>query len=200
MNTATNTRDALTKKQAKKFIGKRGKRVAIAKDVLKQLKAKKFHADGTYFELEDRDFNFWGERHLWSASTLQSEMKKLKTCKVCAIGAALTSGIMLYGEVEGDEFDPTSGFNSNAAKSFFTQKELAAMEAIFETRSHQQLLSIDFYQKIKWEEGLRRKVREHTTYDQRMKCIFKSIASNNGRVSQADIFKRIKRLLKKKTV
>ena len=111
-------------------------RVEIAKDVLKQLRAKVYWGSICYFNagyttpLKNNDYYNTGPDNL-SGAEVQKEVKQLERCGVCAIGAAVISGIRLYDGVPGKYFDPDDGADGKAAQRFFTKKQLVEMEQMY---------------------------------------------------------------------
>ena len=172
-------------------------RVAIAKDVLKQLENDVYVARGVYFSgsgvLEDitsahespdndDDINPDIGANL-TGPQIQEEVKNLKSCQVCAIGAAIVSGIRLYDGVSGNMFDPCKGASSRAGQRFFTKEQLGFMEGIFEATSDALWCNADvssgnyhYFQMVERSE--------------RMKIVFQSIIDNEGEVVESDMASR----------
>ena len=115
---------------------KRKQCVAIAQDVIKQIKARKYIAQtGAYFT-PPKDNKF-------VAGDLQKQLMSAPPCKVCALGSALLSTVRLHNQFELDiekgwDNRPTGGVYLDSdkmhdrLKEFFTQEEIAMIEAIFE--------------------------------------------------------------------
>jgi hypothetical protein len=105
----------------------RQKAVAIAKDVLDQLNAKKYFAtEGTYLGLE--------LAYKREDESLQHILEK-ESCNVCAIGATFASCVRLQNEVTVGAVRNELGsvdFMSGVMRGAFTFKELSVMEAVFE--------------------------------------------------------------------
>ena len=151
-------------------------RVAIAKDVIKQLKAGVYIPAGTYFWVATEG-TFSG---LLSNENVQEEVLKLQDCKVCAIGAAFVSGVRLFDGISGKNWDIYKGSNSVGAQSFFTRKQLCNMEEWFEVTKWPLTTALE--DKI---------LRMHRS--QRMRIVFRSIIANNGQVKNGDIKKRFEK-------
>ncbi len=108
------------------------KRVAIAQDVLKQLRTKKYVAERDLYvsvEFKGDTDNNWNARF----DDVKSNIHKVKECRVCAIGSCIVSATRLgntltFREME-DERDPKT--RKLLAKAF-TQKQLYLMESAFE--------------------------------------------------------------------
>lgn len=81
----------------KKKQTKAEKRVAIARDVLRQLAARKFIAEsGVYCSIDDADAQ---KIDATSSDDLQKALKKVKRCNVCALGAAFVSSVLKFDEM-----------------------------------------------------------------------------------------------------
>lgn len=100
--------------------GKQRQCVAIARDALKQIEAKRYLAKhGTY-----------GERYFRglpkSKSGFQAAVKKFKYCEVCAVGALFTSLVRKY-----DDCTPESRYHDKL-REYFTCDEVEEIEDYFE--------------------------------------------------------------------
>jgi len=159
-------------------LSKNQMRVAIAKDVIKQLKAGVYIPAGTYFWADDLPTGFGSG--LLSNENVQEEVLKLEACRVCAIGAAFVSGVRLFDGISGKNWDIYKGSNSVGAQSFFTKKQLCNMEEWFEVTKWPLTTALE--DKI---------LRMHRS--QRMRIVFRSIIANNGQVKNGDIKKRFEK-------
>ena len=118
---------ALARAMTKPKLTPKQKRVAIAKDVLKQIKASKFIA-GT------GNFCHVGE---WS-DTLpkligKKQLLKLKPkCTVCAIGAAIVSGIRLFNKINITNCEITRFQQRRMIVKFFGLSQAEQIENAFE--------------------------------------------------------------------
>lgn len=113
-------------------------RVVIAKDVLLQLKKKKFiPLTGNYCLISKLSKNVRDE------DQLQQELKQNNTCTVCALGACFASSVLKYNDFcvadvdlpdSTDEEVPTvAGSNvANHLRKYFTRKQLGLIEYYFE--------------------------------------------------------------------
>jgi hypothetical protein len=164
----------------KKKLSKREMRLAIAKDVLKQLKLRVYWAKSTYFRSSNSPLNNQERLSSMNGAQVQKAVKDLASCEVCAIGAAIVSGVRLYDGVKGHRFDPGEGALSWAGQRFFTEHQLDMMEGFFEACTG---FSSD---------ELERKV-ENMPHRQRMEIVFGSIAKNDGRVVKKDILNRFQK-------
>ena len=134
------------------------KRVAIARDVIKQIAAKRiFISSGEYLSgrHDDIDLN-------------QKNINEVKPCQVCQIGSAIVSGIRLFNQVS---IPFNLGANDskamNLVTTWFTKKTAVMMEGAFEggggwlTRHYVKLsdkeleAAINFYVKHKGDETKR---------------------------------------------
>lgn len=117
------------------------KRVAIAKDVIKSLKLKKYIAEeGLYVEFD----NFSEFKPEESVQTILRS-KKAPVCNVCALGACFLSMVKFENKVtvldlEQKGFDshkenkksPNSAFRGRLEK-YFSKKQLGIIESVFES-------------------------------------------------------------------
>ena len=169
--------------KTKKKLGKREMRVAIAKDVLKQLKTKKYNARSIYFSASSVHLS---SQYSMTGPELQAGLNSIGYCEVCAIGAALVSGICLFDGVSGSNFDYNAGVDSLAAQKFFNKHELVIMESLYE-----------IYSVHDWPGGALIDA-QLISQKERMKCVFRSIIHKKGRVSRDDIFYRFKKAAQRK--
>lgn len=105
------------------------KRVAIARDVLKQIKARKFIIRTNHYLL-------WGDRSPLTPFSKETLTKAdVKPCQCCAVGSAIASGLRLFNE---DSVQFIDGCNAPLASKvisrWFPKKQAAAMEMAFEIR------------------------------------------------------------------
>jgi hypothetical protein len=119
------------------------KRVAIAKDVLRQLAAKKYRATpGTYCQLREHDAK---KLDRCSNDQLQGALPQLRSCAVCALGAAFMSAVAKFdnlsicganlGLAEGDFYvrtSPNRGLIFSHLEKFFSRRQIAEIECHFE--------------------------------------------------------------------
>lgn len=105
-------------------------RVAIAKDAIKQIKAKRFTIkNGAYFwtgEQERLDI-------FQSAVYDRARLRKLKRCRVCELGAALVSAVRLFNQIEIECSGSDSHYITNKLGRWFSVGQMSMMEAAFET-------------------------------------------------------------------
>ena len=167
-------------------LGKREKRVAIAKDVIKQLRLGRYLAASTYFGTHIGGLVYHTHGNILSSKQVQNEVQKLESCCVCAIGAAFVSGVRLYDGISGADWDVHLGQGSKGAQNFFTSTELITMERWFELKD----LGHNLYRKLY---SMPRK--------RRMRIVFQSIIDNDGRVLSNDMRARFEKArMPRKTV
>lgn len=104
------------------------KRVAIAKDVLKQIKAKKFLIESGNFAIIRN--GIMPDPDVFDKGYLLS--KEVEACDVCAIGAAIISGIRLFNKVtfNNPHIDPIESWN--LIREFFEPEQAVLIENAFE--------------------------------------------------------------------
>jgi heat shock protein HspQ len=105
------------------------KRVAIAEDVLLQMKTKKIvpHS-GTYFKIDDD-----GDIDSDSQISLQKLLPR-KTCQTCALGALFHSHIKYNNKVTFKDYynDPIGDLITSKLKDYFIHEQLSMIEYAFE--------------------------------------------------------------------
>lgn len=101
------------------------KRVAIAKDVIKQIKVRKLIiSTGQFCDIYDDGCPYrLGKKEL---------LRKMPVCHVCAIGAAIVSGIRLFNQLEIVDRDIDGNSQEDMIKKFFSPKQAALIEQAFE--------------------------------------------------------------------
>ena len=100
------------------------KRVAIAKDVIYQIHQRTTAKQGSYWEV-----SLLGE----SCRVDNQNLKRNVRCTVCAVGAAVISGIRLFNETSVDWINGNDEEEVIAAgRKWFSPKQLALIEAAFE--------------------------------------------------------------------
>ncbi len=158
------------------------RRVAVAKDVLKQLRSKKYIAQtGTYLELEDtivydensNSIDLFDEA-MREEKDLQEILPKV-TCIVCAKGAILASKVNLFNKFQLNydvDFDQRAG---ETTEEVFGMRQATLIEAAFEGWS-------TFDADINEEEGLKcRALKERYPEPlNRMRVIMNNIVRNKG--------------------
>lgn len=136
------------------------KRVAIAKDVLKQISARRIKIQRGVFVLSRLD----NETAVYN----QASVRKLKSCTACAVGAAIVCGMRLFNKVERSLID-----RPNALEEWFTPSQIQEIEWAFECgngyfsqrdRSHPAVLFGERY----------------SGPTERARAIFKNITTHNG--------------------
>lgn len=131
-------------------------RVAIAKDVIKQIKAKKFVAEkGTYVRIDSMFDDDVREEVLKDASDVRDIVcnPKAGVCTVCAMGSLFLSTARLFDNlpipkeeaydgdllsglpkpyVEGENSAAPEGYQKSPLKRYFSKLQLSLIEAAFE--------------------------------------------------------------------
>jgi hypothetical protein len=130
----------ITKKQIKEWneyfnsLTPAQKRVAIAKDVIEQVKAEKYFArNRTYIDFYNK---LEGE--------IQSNFNKVK-CECCALGAMFLSDVKYTNQCTFEQAKSTSfSFDEeNRLRNYFDVEQLILIEAAFECWSSDRLLDYD---------------------------------------------------------
>jgi|GEM_PF-2108353 hypothetical protein len=111
-----------------------GKRVIIAKDVLKQLDAGRYGASvGAYVRIPIYNNGFYADK----ADDIQSNFNKVKTCSVCAIGSCLMSITHFKNKLKFRDVIFQSSLHGEAKElmsKYFTPRQLSMIEIAFEKR------------------------------------------------------------------
>jgi hypothetical protein len=136
-------------KTKKKTLTKNQMRVAIAKDVLSQIKTRKIIPQvGVWMEdpkmgsLDDIVYNAV-DNYLDSDDTCrlmpfsaQDYTKKVKNCRVCALGSIFVSSVNLFNGVEFDNgeevYDCFENLKTSPLNRYFSPEELELIEGCFE--------------------------------------------------------------------
>lgn len=109
-------------------------RVAIAKDVIKQLNAEAYEAKcGGYVEFDES---------MPVVGSVQKFVKK-KTCTVCALGACFVSAVRKYNELNFEDLTDSyleggelGGEIKGHLARYFSDKQMALIETAFETSAY----------------------------------------------------------------
>lgn len=149
----------------------RKKALAIAKDVLLNLKSGKYIAEtGNYIYL-DLPLD---KIHLFSNGISRSAVKSSNGCFVCAIGSAIVSSIRIYGRKT-----PSSGrwpgwmnVARDILKGLMDEEDLVKIEAVFETYPSFFITDRQLSFRLRMSQMSDRK---------RMEYIWKNVIKNNGR-------------------
>lgn len=108
------------------------KRVLIAKDVIKNLKANKIRAaEGAYARFYEPTFGV----HSFKPSCLREQIKEKPelVCQCCALGSAFYSYIMKYNNfVAGYGQNYFNEFSMEVLETIFTKRQLDLIESAFE--------------------------------------------------------------------
>lgn len=177
-----------TKKVPFSKLSKPEKRVAIAKDVLSEMKRKYIPVAGVYIHymefikgVEDSDME---------SQDIQSNFKKIKECNVCALGACLMSATKFANKLNFcDIGDSVEHLNNDKVKklfnSLFTPLQLLMIEIAFEGNGGGDRFAVDVFGLDKYE--FIDIVNECDSFHQRYKndrnrmtAIMKNIIENKG--------------------
>lgn len=161
-----------------------GKRVAIAKDVLKQIKVEQYKIKtGTWLEIEDisnEDIEaMLGESKTQSLLTGKPLQLPAANCTCCAVGAACASAIRIFNNHE----LPTGEINDldegrEILHKYFPKSQIDQIEAAFEKRSDEGDLH-QYADEVQLSKAVAFGVRFHDPTE-RAKEIFTNIVKNNG--------------------
>lgn len=181
-----------TKKPIKSFsrLTKSEKRIAIAKDVLAQIKLKTFVAkEGVYLNVNFKNSIKFKEQDKLETCQLNTLIQDNKvTCQVCALGSVFTSHVnktnhLKYNEVYLNEDQPEM---QDRLKNIFSINQLNLIECAFEKR----VISDDGDYIEKWD-GIRYVMTEigqkavkfgksHRGNTKRLVAIMENIIKNKG--------------------
>lgn len=169
----------MSQQQKKKELSKKAaERVAIAKDVISQIRAKRLIAmSGTYLSAADNNwltqFGVYDE----DMTDLDEESKNQQVvpptkCNVCALGAVFVSALDRNDRLKVGDFAPYPGQDDlhNYLKRWFTLNQLYLMEEAFEGYSRPEYCGTDaeFF-------GSR-----YDNDEDRMLAIMRNIVKNDG--------------------
>ena len=183
----------------KKKLTKAEKRVAIAKDVLKQLKTERYVAtSGVYLE-SSNDFHKASD-----AADAKEVLAKVEKCLVCAIGSMFMSAIGKFNNCTiGDVFAPLgTGYYASERplkregsdkpttlhehlEKYFTAPQLGLIECWFEGQSN-----YDMFVKTAFLYGSQAAVNFKQKYEDdndRLSRIMKNIIRNKGTFKPGDV-------------
>lgn len=167
------------------------KRVAIAEDILKQIKLNQYQIEqGTWLNIDQPDEpDLEGllrkaegsptqNRLLGSKQTVVVEVPAA-TCTCCAVGAACASAIRLFNNYELQRENDLDGIEEGhkVLGRYFTKEQVELFEAAFEQRSDESMHE-DCKEKL-----LSRALEFGCRYDddtKRAEAIFRNIVKNNG--------------------
>jgi hypothetical protein len=118
-------------------------RVAIAKDVIAQIKAKKYNPmQGTWVEQVGGDnYNDWLFHNARNCEVdVRDYTNNIKKCNVCALGSLFVSAVNKYNNVYGtywsvstnEVFDTSETNNRSPLLRYFTIKQIRLIEHTFE--------------------------------------------------------------------
>lgn len=162
-------------------------RIAIAKDVIEQLKNKIYKAEqGRYIRyLRTNDGHYpLAEGKYWYTPA-KSIIENIDTCEVCALGSCLLSTVKFKNHLM---IDDISRFNFNVRNlllSLFSEKQLFLIEKAFESDLAGTFISQDYLENeglIKSREiSAAKRFRDQYDYEQeRLIAIMENIIANKG--------------------
>lgn len=138
---------AITNTQIKKWnetfkkASKPEKKILIAKDVLANIKSKKYNSEkGNYITHMNGDYNGYDD--------VQKNLDKLESCNCCALGACLISSTKYQNKLTFNDLYCARSNNNNVwgqLKTIFTPKEMAIMEYCFEGNEGSKVAEDSFY-------------------------------------------------------
>ncbi len=155
-----------------KKLSKAEKRVAIAKDVIAALKAKKYIAEtGDYLDINYSSDNY--------DSNINQELLCSNdiTCKVCAVGALFTSKVIISNNFDSD-YVPSDDVMRDELSAYFSKNQLYLIEAAFEGWETDEYSKSEIILTLKNNDHM----RFHRDYDtnDRMIAIMNNIVKNKG--------------------
>ena len=179
---------AITNTQIKKWnetfkkASKPEKKILIAKDVLANIKSKKYIAShGNYFNnLYELSLN------IGKNNDIQENFDKIENCECCALGACLISSTKYQNKLTFDDLGYGSSTSNSwlQLKSIFTPREMAIIESCFEgfDTNACRVATDKFYYELDSNTGI--KCQDfHDDYiddEERLVAICKNIIKNKG--------------------
>jgi hypothetical protein len=143
-------------------------RVAILKDVIKQVNTGKYVAyTGIYMSISDskltKDF------YDYAGKQFKALIPKINRCRVCQMGGLFMSCVKIYNDLKVDQADNRDGINKHRMKTkllkYFSKKQLSLMESAFERQSVAELnAGINEYDP-EWKEEIIEAVKFGRSYD-----------------------------------
>ncbi len=117
----------MNKTKAVKKLTAADMRVAIAKDVIAQIRAEKLLiCHNFYWGIKDKGYDYNGE-------SSQIELQENPKCTACAVGAAVLSGVRLFNKISianNNSCDPEE--TKYVLKRWFSKSQMALIEDAFE--------------------------------------------------------------------
>jgi hypothetical protein len=171
----------------KKKLTKAEMRIAIAKDVIAQIKAKKYNpTQGTWVDqVGGQDYDSWLYHNALSCEIdVQNYTKNIKKCNVCALGSLFVSAVNKYNNVYGTfdtvstdkVFDFKDMNNNSPLLRYFTLNQIQLIEHTFEGGIGA----------VYWDSDHSMVNKSHAFYSRypdskdRLLAIMKNIVENNG--------------------
>lgn len=165
-----------------KKLSKPEQRIAIAKDVIAQIKAKKFVAGHTYFQL--------GKNELNPPQTYEAVEKKLQLgeciaqvgCEVCGIGSLFASAVLKNDKLKFEDFYDVREQEVEYLGKWFSKKQLDLVEVYFE-QDLEAGYGADYRDTHSWEDEIfpDHPIVSEPDDDRRLIMIMENIVSNDGK-------------------
>lgn len=166
------------------------KRIAIAKDVLQQLKTKKYTAQNSAYikdvkMLDGATITDYDDSRFWD---IQEKFEKIKNCKVCALGACLMSATKFVNKLKFNNVLSVFELKrSENVKSIFTEifssEQILLIETAFESDNGDMKYGKEALHKNIDTEDIHKCNKFYSKYkkdESRMIAIMKNIITNNG--------------------
>lgn len=134
-------------------LSKAKKRVAIAKDVLKQIRVGKYIANkGKYISRVDAP----DIEDVYYQSDIKKNFSKIKNCNVCAMGACLMSATKFANKLKFQDIGSGVGDLNNPKvkdlfKSIFSPEQLLLIERAFEDKTGGSTVGCDVFGLEEWD-------------------------------------------------
>lgn len=172
-----------------KSLSKKGKRVAIAKDVLKQLEKDKYIARKGVYTSYLTDLSTSQEE--FGQLNVRENFDKINKCEVCALGSMVLSCTKFVNKLSFNDINSETARMWNLLRKYFSDKDLVLMEYSFEgfkepknnsrdalngvANKFNVFLSSEEYKKCKTF------FDKYESIDERLKGIMKNIIKNEGK-------------------
>lgn len=170
------------KEKAFKQLTPAQQRVAIAKDVIKQIKAEVYVArKGIYIGFKDLS------KHFGKTGISQEKARKLEPCFVCGIGAVAMSAVKLFNEISLYDETQTGRYYTafNAVTKWFDSEQAELIEIYFEVWTHK------MYADLSQRYNLAAFAEKYPTATKRLVAIMRNIIKNKGVFIPDDYTKKV---------
>jgi len=174
---------AITNTQIKKWnetfkkASKPEKKILIAKDVLANIKSKKYIPfAGNYIIFISSVFK---------DNDVQKNLDTLESCNCCALGACLISSTKYQNKLKFDDLNGLGAYDNNVwrqLKNIFTPREMAIMEYCFEGIGGTKVAEDSFFYNLdkKTEQKCENFYYNYSNSTERLVAICKNIIKNKG--------------------